>query len=275
MSAEAFATAYQTAIYNAAGVAFTLADKPTEVMLFGRRRFAIITAHNPKSERLSAEENQRRHGELGHDLSKLGPEYGPSTGESPDRSWVEEGFVVFDIGLEAALELGRKFGQHAILWGEGERVYLAWCETGQAEEFQIKKLPMYSIEADEVQFDFDRDYKLLVGWFAENNPEGQRYIMLQQTTDPEEMDSDEPNDNIYVERDSQKYGAYGGIVSCELYPNRVLFFLDKETGSRLNVGSSMAAQLSLGQEQLNDLRSGLFQIFEGTQVFKDKTQIGR
>jgi predicted ester cyclase len=140
MSAELFAEAYQTAIYKAAGVAFTLSEKPTGVVLFEGRRFAIITAHNPRSERLSDEENQERHEELEHEIQKLGLAYTPSTGESPDGTWIEEGFAVFGIGLEGALELGCKYGQHAILWGEGEKVALAWCESRKLENFYARQV---------------------------------------------------------------------------------------------------------------------------------------
>ncbi len=133
MSAECLSEVYRSALYEAAGVAFVLSEKPTGTVLFGGRRFAIITAHNPRSERLSDAENQRRHEELQRDLQALGLEHLPSIGASPDGTWVEEGFAVFDVGLAQALELGRKYGQHAILWGEGERVTLAWCEDGRLE----------------------------------------------------------------------------------------------------------------------------------------------
>lgn len=105
MSIETLTDVYKSAIYKAAGVAFTL------------------------SEQLWSEENQKRNEELERDLKQLG-QYTPSTGEGPDGTWVEEGFAVFGIGLEQALELGRKYGQ-----GEGERVALGWCESGGLEEF--------------------------------------------------------------------------------------------------------------------------------------------
>lgn len=147
MSPRAFSEAYQSAIYKAAGMAFTLSEKPTGTVLFEGRKFAIITAHNPRSERLSSEENRQRHEELGRDLKVLGLEYTPSTGESPDGTWVEEGFAVFDVSLEQALELGRKYGQHAIIYGEGERVALAWCESENLEVFSPKKVnPQRTVE---------------------------------------------------------------------------------------------------------------------------------
>ena len=138
MSTETFAQAYRATVYKAAGVAFVLSEKPTGTVLFEGRRFAIITAHNPRSERLSSEENARRHAELERDLKALGLEYAPSTGESPDGSWLEEGFSVFGVSLEQALELGRKYGQHAIVWGEGGRVALGWCETNRQEGFYAR-----------------------------------------------------------------------------------------------------------------------------------------
>jgi len=139
MNPQTFAEAYRATIYKAAGVAFTLSEKPTGTVLFEGRRFAIITAHNPRSERLSSEDNALRHEELGRDLKALGLEYTPSTGESPDRSWVEEGFAVFDMALEQALELGRKYEQHAIVYGEGERVALGWVENGRLEGFYARR----------------------------------------------------------------------------------------------------------------------------------------
>lgn len=137
MRAETFAEAYQSAIYKAAGIAFVLSEHPTGTVLFGGRKFAIVTAHNPRSQRLSSAENQKRHEALARDLNLLGLEHIPSTGESPDGSWVEEGFAVFDVELEQALELGREHGQYAVVYGQGERVGLAWCETGKLEWFFI------------------------------------------------------------------------------------------------------------------------------------------
>lgn len=139
MSAETFASVYQAAIYKADGIAFVLTEKPTGVVLFQGRKFAIITAQNPQSEPLSETENQQRNQALEKDLKSLRLEYTLSTGENPNGTWIEEGFAVFDVELEQTLELGRKHGQHAILWGEGEKVYLAWCETGKLEKFYAKR----------------------------------------------------------------------------------------------------------------------------------------
>lgn len=141
MRAETLAQAYQTAIYRVAGVAFTLSEQPTQEMLFAGQRFAIITAYNPQSNLLPKEENLRRHRQLEREIQTLGLAYTPSLSTSPEGSWAEEGFAVFAIGLEEALALGRKFEQQAVVWGEGRRVFLAWCEAGKLEGFYPQKVP--------------------------------------------------------------------------------------------------------------------------------------
>ncbi len=127
-SARAFSDAYTTAIYKAGGLAFALDVEETGAVLFSGRAFVIVTAHNPRSEKLSGEENERRHRELERVLLERRAAFGPSVGESPDGAWREEGVVVYDVSLEGALELGRRFEQHAVLYGQGGRVALVWCD---------------------------------------------------------------------------------------------------------------------------------------------------
>ncbi|RIH84504.1 DUF3293 domain-containing protein [Calidithermus roseus] len=135
MGARTLSQVYRAAVYEAGGVVFTLGERPTGVTLFGGRAFAIITAHNPGSQRLSDGENARRHRELEQVLREGGYELAPGVGCSPDGEWREEGFTVFGVGLEEALAVGRRFGQNAIVYGQGERVALAWCESGELEWF--------------------------------------------------------------------------------------------------------------------------------------------
>ena len=130
MDARAFADAYTTAVYKAGGLAFTLSAEGTGDVLFSGRAFAIVTAHNPRSEKLSDEENERRHEKLEKVLCERNAVFGLSVGESPDGAWREEGVIVYDVALEEALELGRRFEQHAVLYGRGERVALAWVDGG-------------------------------------------------------------------------------------------------------------------------------------------------
>lgn len=138
--AETFAEAYEQAIYRTARGSFTLSTEKTETVLFNGKSYAVITAHNPRSEQLSKEENDKRHEALKRVLQEQGFNFERSTGESPDGVWIEEGVVVFDIDLATALRIGRDFGQHAILYGQGNRVAMAWCESGRLEWYYPKHL---------------------------------------------------------------------------------------------------------------------------------------
>jgi hypothetical protein len=133
-----FSQAYARAIYKTKDIAFTLTDKPNPTLLFNNRPYAIITAHNPYSQKLSKEENDQRHEQLEKILQERGFEHHLSTGESPDGSWIEEGFIIFDISLDDALTIGKRFEQHAIVYGQGNRAALAWCENGRLEWYYIK-----------------------------------------------------------------------------------------------------------------------------------------
>jgi hypothetical protein len=150
MEAQAFSEAYTKALYKTPTLTFTLTDKPTQTILFNNKPYSIITAHNPYSQKLSKEENEQRHKQLETILQECGLEHDLSTGESPDGSWREEGFIIFDISLDDALELGRHFEQHAIVYGQGNRVALAWCEDGRLEwyyvEVKSRKLKVKSVE---------------------------------------------------------------------------------------------------------------------------------
>jgi Protein of unknown function (DUF3293) len=135
--AQTFSQAYTRAIYKTKDAPFTLTDKPNHTLLFNNRPYAIITAHNPYSQKLSRGENEGRHEQLEKILQERGLEQSPSTGQSPDGSWREEGFIIFDISLEDALDIGKQFEQHAIVYGQGNRVALAWCEDGRLEWYYV------------------------------------------------------------------------------------------------------------------------------------------
>jgi hypothetical protein len=84
----------------------------------GGQCWAFITAWNPGSQPLPAEENRRRQSELEDALSKGGWRYFPGAGVPEKDDWQpEESLLVTGISLEDALEVGRRFSQHAILWG--------------------------------------------------------------------------------------------------------------------------------------------------------------
>jgi hypothetical protein len=78
---------------------------------------AFITAENPCSEPQTPAVNAERQQQLGSDLSAMGITYFPGEGRGEDPSWpAEASFLALGIDREAAINLGRKYGQNAIVW---------------------------------------------------------------------------------------------------------------------------------------------------------------
>ena len=78
---------------------------------------AFITAENPYSEPQTPATNSERQRRLGNDLTALGVTYFPGKGQGEDPNWpAEASFLVLGMGREAANDLGRKYGQNAIVW---------------------------------------------------------------------------------------------------------------------------------------------------------------
>jgi hypothetical protein len=80
---------------------------------------AFITAHNPRSQRLSDGENYERHRLLIADVEKQGFTYLTGRGVGEDHSWpTEESVFVIGATRDQATALGTKYGQLAIVWVE-------------------------------------------------------------------------------------------------------------------------------------------------------------
>jgi hypothetical protein len=132
---QAFRSAYLATTFHAAGFAIAFSSTPTAVVLFQGRRFALISAQNPRSTPLSPEENLARNAMMRSVLTANGWEFGSSFGHNPDLSWSEAGFVVWDVDLPDVAELAKTFEQNAIVYGEGEKIALHWCFSNQTEWF--------------------------------------------------------------------------------------------------------------------------------------------
>lgn len=77
----------------------------------------FITAENPFSEALAADENKARQAHLREDLIGLGAVVIDGAGQGDDPSWpAEASYAAIGISLEQACELGRKYLQNAIIW---------------------------------------------------------------------------------------------------------------------------------------------------------------
>lgn len=90
--------------------------------------WAYMTAYNPNSQPLSDEENQQRQADLISTLEQSDHAYlhGYGTGDDWDP---EPSLIVLGIDRDAAIELGKEFGQNAILWGKADGdAELVWCD---------------------------------------------------------------------------------------------------------------------------------------------------
>ncbi len=92
-------------------------------------KFAFITAFNPFSKSLSAEENKLRQVELLKTLRAANLRFLQGYGTNEEGTWKrEESVFIFDISQENTLRLGRKFQQAAIVFGEkNDKPALLWC----------------------------------------------------------------------------------------------------------------------------------------------------
>lgn len=90
---------------------------------------AFLTAWNPGSRLLAAAENARRQAALLAAAGRAGYPYLPGRGIGADGGWPsEESLLILGIARPAALALGRRFGQLAIVCAaRGEPVELAIC----------------------------------------------------------------------------------------------------------------------------------------------------
>lgn len=96
----------------------------------GAVTFALVTADNPASRRLSPAENRLRHAVLQEDLRALALPFFVAENRPDEASWpVEIACCVMGMTLDAALELGRRHGQNAIVFGGTDGLpQLYWIE---------------------------------------------------------------------------------------------------------------------------------------------------
>ena len=78
---------------------------------------AFITAENPFSRALAANENKVRQAHLLEDLVALGAVVINGAGQGDDPGWpAEASYAAIGISRKQACELGRKYQQNAIIW---------------------------------------------------------------------------------------------------------------------------------------------------------------
>ena len=96
--------------------------QPNEDLLAAHQRqkvdcSAFLTACNPYSEVTEPEINAARQAALAQELANMNLAFFPGVGKHPSNGWPgEDSFLVFGLGLEAAVELGGRFGQNGFIW---------------------------------------------------------------------------------------------------------------------------------------------------------------
>ena len=89
----------------------------------GASSAAFLTACNPGSEPQPAEVNADAHLRLGADLTAAGYHLVEGAGEDPTGGWTAEpSYLVLAMALDAAQEVGRRYGQNAIVWAGADAV---------------------------------------------------------------------------------------------------------------------------------------------------------
>jgi hypothetical protein len=85
--------------------------------MHGHACAAVLTAHNPHSERRSDAQNDAAQRQLQDAIRTRGLRFFPGCNLDPQDKWPpEESLLVPDLPLDEAHALARQFGQRAFLW---------------------------------------------------------------------------------------------------------------------------------------------------------------
>ena len=99
-----------------------------------------MTAHNPGSIPLTADENRARHTRLEADVSARGYEVFPGEGVGDDVTWpAEASLLILGMPRAEATRLGHAHAQRTVVWGGvGEPALLLICSRNPAESAQAE-----------------------------------------------------------------------------------------------------------------------------------------
>jgi len=95
--------------------------------------FAIITAHNPNGQILSACQNRLLDRQLQLKIEQLNRPYRSMVGTSVDRCHMEKSWAI-SIDKASAIRLGWQFNQNAIYFVEHDKLRLIPCLLSKTEE---------------------------------------------------------------------------------------------------------------------------------------------
>lgn len=115
----------------------------------------------------------------------------------------------------------------------------------------------------------EEDQASITVGFADHQFATKSYLTLQRAVDCTDSDRRLKLDDIYAERDDQRWSGYGGIASCTLQPG--LFRIEfNDLGVRQMEGlRSTEISFDIAADQLESLRAGLRRCFEDSEKFID------
>ena len=119
----------ETDFHVLGGVSFTLrVATPSNELLETHKAHrvecsAFLTACNPFSKELNANDNDARQLALSRELASRSLEFVEGIGQHPSNQWPgEPSYLVFGLTLEAAKTLGARLEQNAIVWNGSDGV---------------------------------------------------------------------------------------------------------------------------------------------------------
>lgn len=118
--------AYRQTHYMAGNGLTLLVDHPNAALAQAQRQHgvacsAFITACNPFSQSLTADQNAARQADLATALAQRGLAFVHGIGQHPSNTWPgEASFLVFGLALADAKALGEQFRQNAIVWSAAD-----------------------------------------------------------------------------------------------------------------------------------------------------------
>lgn len=77
---------------------------------------AFVTAWNPRSKRLTPDENYDRHQQMLNEIEQLRLNYFVGESEHPENGWREDSFLVLGIARQDATRLASQFEQNGYVW---------------------------------------------------------------------------------------------------------------------------------------------------------------
>lgn len=103
------------------------------------------------------------------------------------------------------------------------------------------------------------EYEVLTVGFSDAQFNTQEYLWFQKSLDPEE------DDEIYIEKDGQHQGTYGGVERVILSREESSLFLSEKTAQILNIEREIIISFSATDKQFAQFQSDLKRVFEGRQ----------